>query len=438
MKSAVLSGWGRVPTVPGVEIRSENLEQLTRSLPLARGLGRAYGDAALPAPGDLAVAGTALADRVLAFDPGTGLITVESGLSLNDICRLFLARGFFTPVTPGTRFVTVGGMVAADVHGKNHHRDGSFGDHVTSLKVRVGDGRVLTCSLTEYPDLFRATVGGMGLTGAILEATFRLSKVPSPWIYEERQRIGGVDEFVDALKAAAPAWPMTVGWIDGLTRGPGMGRGVLFCGRWAEAAEAPRHLPPPLREVSLPLDFPEMVLSPFTVRAFNALTYQRYSAGRQGGIVHPYTYFYPLDRVGHWTRAYGRRGFTQYQCVIPHAAGRDAVRECFDLLTRAGGAFLGVIKDCGRQGIGMLSFPMPGITLALDIPMRETTQRLIDALNELVISAGGRIYLAKDALTRPEHFRAMEPRLEAFLAVRQRYDPDRRIRSAQSVRLFGW
>jgi decaprenylphospho-beta-D-ribofuranose 2-oxidase len=438
MKAAVLSGWGRVPTVPGVELRSENLEQLTRNLPLARGLGRAYGDAALPAPGDLTVAGTSLADRILAFDPATGLLTAEAGLSLDHICRVFLPRGFFTPVTPGTRFVTLGGMVAADVHGKNHHRDGCFGQHVESLTVRVGDGRVLSCSRTENDDLFRATIGGMGLTGAILEVSFRLSRVPSPWISEERRRIGSVGEFVDALNAAAPAWPMTVGWIDGLTRGPRMGRGVLFCGRWAEAGEAPPHHPPPLGEISLPVDFPEMVLSPITIRAFNAVTYRRYSDDRQSGIVHPYTYFYPLDRIGHWTRMYGRRGFTQYQCVFPHAAGRDAVHECVDLLTRSGGAFLGVIKDCGPEGIGMLSFPMPGISLALDIPMRPTTQSLIDSMNELVIKAGGRIYLAKDALTQARHFRAMERRLDAFLAVRQRYDPDRRIRSAQSVRLFGW
>lgn len=437
MKVGVLSGWGRVPVVPGVEIRSENLEQITRDLPLARGLGRAYGDAALPAPGDFAVAGTSLADRILKFDPQSGLLTAEAGLSLDHVCRVFLPRGFFTPVTPGTRFVTVGGMVAADVHGKNHHRDGCFGQHVRSLKVRVGDGRIVLCSLTEHEDLFRATIGGMGLTGAILEVTFRLVRVPSQWIYEERTRIGGVDEFVDQLNAAAATWPMTVGWIDGLTHGPAMGRGVLFCGRWAESAEAPSNSPPPLREISLPFDFPEMVLSPFTIRPFNAVTYRRYSSGSHG-IVHPYTYFYPLDRIAQWTRLYGHRGFTQYQCVFPHAAGRPAVHECLDLLTRKGGAFLGVIKDCGPEGVGMLSFPMPGISLALDIPMSRDTQSLIDAMNELVIRTGGRIYLAKDALTRPEHFRAMDPRIDAFLAVRQRWDPERRIRSAQSVRLFGW
>ena len=424
--------------VPGVEIRSENLEQLTRNLPLVRGLGRAYGDASLPAPCDFAVAGTSLADRILAFDVESGLLTVEAGLSLDHICRLFLPRGFFTPVTPGTRFVTVGGMVAADVHGKNHHRDGCFGQHVVSLKVRVGDGRVVLCSLTERDDLFRATIGGMGLTGAILEVTFRLARVPSPWIYEDHRSVGGIDEFVDALDTAARTWPMTVGWVDALSRGNNLGRGVLFCGRWAEPGEAPRHSPPPLRHLSVPFEFPNFAHSAHVVRAFNALTWRRYSAPRHSNIVHPYTFFYPLDHVGHWTRMYGRRGFTQYQCVLPRAAGREAVRECFDILTRKGGAFLGVIKDCGPEGLGLLSFPMPGISLAFDIPMSDGTQSLVDTLNELVITTGGRIYLAKDALTRREHFSAMEPRLGAFLAVRRRYDPDGRIRSAQSIRLFGW
>jgi FAD/FMN-containing dehydrogenase len=438
MKAGVLSGWGRVPVVAGIEVRSENLERLAGDLPLARGLGRAYGDAALPAPGDPAVAGTTLADRILGFDSGTGLLTAEAGLSLDELCRVFLPRGFFTPVTPGTRFVTLGGMVAADVHGKNHHRDGCFGEHVLSLRVRVGDGRVISCSRAEHADLFRATIGGMGLTGAILEVTFRMARVPSPWIFEERRRINDLDEFVDALNAAAPKWPMTVGWIDGLSRGSQMGRGVLFCGRWANEGEAPDRVPPPLRRASVPVDLPEFVLMPMTVKAFNAVTYRRYSAAPRSSIVHPYKYFYPLDQIAHWTRLYGRRGFTQYQCVLPHARSRAAVRRCFDLLTSRGGAFLGVIKDCGPEGSGMLSFPMPGISLALDIPMHETTQSLVDSMNEIVMEAGGRIYLAKDALTRPEHFRAMDPRIDAFLAVRQRWDPARRIRSAQSVRLFGW
>jgi FAD/FMN-containing dehydrogenase len=437
-QTQTLSGWGRVPVVPGAELRSEDLERLTHDLPLARGLGRAYGDAALPAPGDYYVAGTALADRLLAFDPETGVLTAEAGLSLDDLCRVLLPRGFFTPVTPGTRFVTLGGMVAADVHGKNHHRDGSFGQHVLSLKVRAGDGRIVRCSLTEHADLFRATIGGMGLTGAILEVTCRLVRVPSRWIYEERQPVRNIGQFVEALAAAAPRWPMTVGWIDCLSRGSDLGRGVLFCGRWAEPHEVPDPEPRAPRPLAVPLDLPEFALSRATVRAFNGVMYRRYAGGRRAGVIHPYKYFYPLDAIDHWTRLYGRGGFAQYQCVLPSATP-DMVRRFLDLLTSRGGAsFLCVIKDCGAEGVGMLSFPRPGISIALDIPMRPGTQALVDAMNELLIELGGRIYLAKDALTRREHFRAMEPRLDAFLEARRAWDPQGRIRSRQSVRLFGW
>jgi decaprenylphospho-beta-D-ribofuranose 2-oxidase len=439
MSAAVLSGWGRVPVVPGVEVLSEDLARLTEQLRFARGLGRAYGDAALPAPGETRIAGTRLADRILSFDEATGELTAEAGLSLDDICRTFLPRGFFVPVTPGTRFVTLGGMVACDVHGKNHHRDGTFGRYVTRLTLRVGDGRIVTCSLAQHEDLFRATIGGMGLTGAILEVTCRLVEVPTPWIYEERQPVHDIDEFLDRLAAAAPRWPMTVGWIDCLAGGADMGRGVLYSGRWAEASEAPAQPPPRRGAVPVPIDFPAWALGPLTVRAFNAVNYRYQAANAGASVVHPYKFFYPLDAIEHWTRMYGRRGFCQYQCVIPESAGRAIVRRFLELLTRMGGAsFLCVIKDCGPEGIGMLSFPRPGTSIALDIPMRDNTQALVDALNKLLIEAGGRIYLAKDALTRAEHFRAMEPRLDQFLAVRRRWDPDGRIRSAQSVRLFGW
>jgi FAD/FMN-containing dehydrogenase len=425
--------------VPGVEIRSEDLDRVTRDVPLVRGLGRAYGDAALPAPGDFRVAGTALADRILAFDPATGQLTAEAGLSLDDICRIFLPRGYFTPVTPGTRFVTLGGMVACDVHGKNHHRDGTFGDHVLALKIRVGDGRIVSCSATAHPDLFRATIGGMGLTGAILEVTFRLVKVPSAWIHEERRRVRDIDEFLSALKTAGARWPMTVGWIDCLATGKALGRGVLFCGRWAEPGEAPPHFPPSRRGVKLPFDLPAFVLSPLTVRAFNAVNFRRFSPAPSASLLHPYKFFYPLDAIENWRRMYGRPGFAQYQCLLPDDAGPQSVHRLLETLASRGGAsFLCVIKDCGQEGTGMLSFPKPGISVALDIPMRDTTQALIDAMNETVIASGGRIYLAKDALTRREHFRAMEPRLDTFLATRRTWDPEGRIRSAQSVRLFGW
>ena len=432
-----LSGWGRVPVVPGAQVRSENLEAITVDVPLTRGLGRAYGDAALPAPGDTRIAGSALADRILQFNPETGDMTAEAGLSLDELYRAFLPKGWFTPVTPGTRFVTLGGMVAADVHGKNHHVEGCFGRHVSAVRLRVADGRILTCSRTEHAELFFATMGGMGLTGHILEVSFRLARVPSPWIYQEARRVPDIDAFLAALKESAAAWPMTMGWIDCLSKGSSMGRGVLFRGRWAERHEAPADFPALHAPIPVPFMFPDGLLNVHTARVFNALIYHQPQA--RAGVVHPRSFFYPLDIAADWHRGYGPRGFTQYQCVLPASGGHAAVRRFLEVVTVAGGAsFLCVIKDCGPEGEGVLSFPMPGISIALDLAMGDDTQALVDLMNERVIAEGGRIYLAKDALTRPDHFRAMEPRLDRFLDIRRTWDPEGRIRSAQSVRLFGW
>lgn len=435
----MLSGWGRVPVVPGRERRSEDLPSLSQEMPLARGLGRAYGDAALPAPGDVEVAGTALADRILSFDQTSGLLTAEAGLSLDAMWRYFLPLGFVTPVSPGTRFVTLGGMVACDVHGKNHHRDGTFGRHVLALTIRTGSGELVSCSRSEHADLFQATVGGMGLTGIICDVTVRLARVPSPWIFGDSQRVRDIDGFIDALKSSGTSWPMTVGWIDCLARGRHLGRGVLHRGRWAEKHEAPSQPPGPITGLNLPVECPSFVLQPSMVRAFNAAYFRWHAGTGHARIIHPYRFLYPLDAIGHWTRLYGRRGFTQYQCVLPEEAGHDAARRFLEVVSRRGGAsFLCVIKDCGPEGDGLLTFPRPGMSIALDIPMRAMTPDLIDALNEQVIVEGGRVYLAKDALTKAAHFREMEPRLDRFLAVRRTWDPDGRIRSAQSVRLFGW
>jgi FAD/FMN-containing dehydrogenase len=436
---STLTGWGHAPIVEGREVRSEDLEAITEQVPLTRGLGRAYGDSALPAAGDLIVAGSTLADRVLSFDEATCILTAEAGLSLDQLYRVFLPRGYFTPVSPGTRFVTLGGMVAADVHGKNHHVDGCFGRHVISLKLRVADGSVVTCSRTEHRDLFTATMGGMGLTGHILEVAVRLATVPSPWILRESERIAGLDQFIDALEDAATKWPLTVGWVDCLSQGRDMGRGILFRGRWAAADEAPRSFPKLARPVAVPFTMPGGLMSRHVVQFLNAANYRQQGRHVRRRIVSPGSFFYPLDGLGEWYRLYGPRGFTQYQCVLPVSGGAGAVRRFLEMVTRVGGgSFLGVIKDCGAEGEGLLSFPKPGISVALDLPMRRDTQMLVDRLNELVIAEGGRIYLAKDALTRPGDFRAMEPRLDAFLRVRRAWDPQGRIRSAQSVRLFGW
>jgi FAD/FMN-containing dehydrogenase len=434
-----LSGIGRVPVVPGREVRSEQLDVITRAAPLTRGLGRSYGDAALPAPKDAIVAGSSLANRILAFDQTTGLLTAEAGFSLDQLYRALLPHGWFTPVTPGTRFVTLGGMVAADVHGKNHHRAGCVGEHVRALTLRVADGRIVSCAPDVELDLFRATIGGMGLTGHILDVTVQLERVPSPWIRQETRAAGDIDAFIDALRDAATRWPMTVGWIDCLAGGASLGRGILFSGRWADPGDAPAALPVLPRTTHVPITPPRSVLGHATVRMLNAL-YFRYHARATTGIVHPASFLYPLDAIGSWGRLYGPRGFIQYQCVLPHSRGNAAVRDFLRLVSRRRrSSFLCVIKDCGDEGRGMISFPKRGISIAMDMPYDDDAQRLVDEMNELVISEGGRIYLAKDALTRAAHYRAMDgARVDRFLAVRRAWDPHGRIRSALSTRLFGW
>lgn len=434
-----ISGWGMLP-LPGKECFSENLERLTDGAVLSRGLGRAYGDSACPPADRPEVATTVLADRILSFDEESGILRGEAGLSLRELNRLYMPRKWFTPVTPGTQFVTLGGMVAADIHGKNHHVEGCFGAHVTSLLLRVADGRLVECSPEVEPDLFWATVGGMGLTGHILEVAFRMQRIPSPWIDAESYRVPDIDRFIDGLKESAASWPMTMGWIDCRSTGPNLGRGILYRGRWADPKDAPSEPPRPKRRVSVPFKLPDWFLNRGTVVAFNELMYRAHIPEKRAGIRHPEDFFYPLDKVLHWNRMYGPKGFTQYQCVLPESAGRGSARRFLEHLTQdLGGAssFLCVIKDCAAENRGMLSFPMPGISIAMDIACDDRTQALVDALNELVIEMGGRIYLAKDAFTRPEHFRAMEPRLERWTEVRRKWDPELSLRSAQSVRILG-
>lgn len=434
---STLAGWGRLPE-PGTEVLDEDLERLTRGAALSRGLGRSYGDSSLPAhPGDK-VAATRLANRILSFDPVTGVIRTEAGLSLVNLIRLMMPRGWFPPVVPGTKFVTIGGMVASDVHGKNHHREGCFGAHVRSMRLRLADDSLVDCSPSQHADLFYGTIGGMGLLGHILEVEFLLHRIPSQWIWMERERVHDIDAYLSSLSAAAKVWPMTMGWIDCVHRGASMGRGVLMAGRWATPEEAGAGAPPVKADKVVPFEFPNWALNPLTVGVFNTAYYWSHVRRVVSKRVAPDPFFFPLDFVLEWNKGYGSRGFTQYQCVVPRAAGAPAVREFMDRLTKLGAASpLCVIKDCGPEGKGVLSFPLEGTSIAVDIPVTPDIQRIVDGLNEFVISTGGRIYLTKDRFTRPEHFRAMEPRLPAFEALRDTWDPGRRLRSAQSRRLFG-
>ena len=421
-------------------VRSEHLALPDGAAPvLPRGLGRAYGDAAIPSAAKGLVIETTRADRVLAFDRASGCVTCEAGLSLAEILRVFLPQGWFPPVTPGTKFVTVGGCVASDVHGKNHHRDGSFGGFVEQFRLRTADGALVTCGPAHERELFLATVGGMGLTGLIVEVTFRLRPVESPWIVLDTRPVGELDEMLDALRESAAQWTYTVGWIDCLARGSALGRGVLLRGRHASRSEAGDRTPRSGRTLRVPLDAPEWLLNPSFMRLFNRLYHARQGALHEPRLVSCDQFFYPLDAVHDWNRLYGARGFLQYQCVIPREAGVNPIRALLLKLSDQGAAsFLAVIKDFGPASEAYLSFPMEGTTLSLDLPYRgQPTEHLVHELNAVVVRAGGRIYLAKDAVTRAEDFAQMTPRLDEWKSARDRWDPNRRFRSAQSVRLFG-
>lgn len=432
-----LTGWGRAVRVPARLAEGEDLEALTRDAVLTRGLGRAYGDAALPPRPGARMAGSRFADRVLALDEARGVLRAEAGVALQRLHRLLLPRGWCVPVVPGTAQVTLGGMIAADVHGKNHHVAGSIGGHVRALRMRLADGSLVEARAPEHEDLLRATIGGMGLTGHVLEVELALARVPSPWLVEEHEAFPDLDALLAGLLRDGAKWTYTVAWADALAPGRARGRGIVSRARWAEPHEAPARLPSLGDGVPLPVDVPW--LPRFGVALHNRLRYAVQARRRGPRVVSPFASFHPLDAVGDWNRAYGRHGFTQHQCVIPREAGSEPVRELFRVLERSGApCYLVVIKDFASEGRGLLSFPRPGLTVCFDLPLADArTRDAVVALNEVVIAAGGRIYLAKDQLTDAAQFRRLEPRLDAFLAARRRFDPQGRLSSALAVRLFG-
>jgi FAD/FMN-containing dehydrogenase len=435
-----LGGWGRFPVERCHVFRPERRAAVAETLAakaassfIARGLGRSYGDAALNAEAGVIVHDRL--DRVLGFDASTGLLHCEAGVSFADILASWLPRGWFPPVTPGTKFVTVGGAIAADVHGKNHHRDGTLGASIETFTLLTADGDTLHCSPTEHAEVFWATVGGMGLTGMILDARFRLRRVESPWLRVDYRKARDLDETLAIFAASDAASPYSVAWIDCLARGRTTGRAVIMHGDHATAAEARRSSSATRpRRHAVPFDMPGLLLNPLSVRAFNGLYYAAHHDER--ALVHVERFFYPLDGIAHWNRLYGRRGFVQYQAVLPPA---ESARGLVDLLQRLSASgrpsFLAVLKRLGPANPGLLSFPREGYTLALDLPVRDGLVDFLRALDRVVLERGGRIYLAKDATTTPDTFRAMYPRLDEFRAVKARLDPRGVLSSSLGRRL---
>ncbi|HCK79822.1 MAG TPA: decaprenylphosphoryl-beta-D-ribose oxidase [Actinobacteria bacterium] len=395
---------------------------------LARGLGRSYGDSAQNAGGEVLLMEHMASTH--SFDPDTGILDVDAGASVDSIITEFLPRGWFVPVSPGTRAVTVGGAIAADVHGKNHHAVGSFGMHVRSLDLVAGDGTVRTLSPESTPDQFWATVGGMGLTGVIIRARVTLQKVPSSSLLVETQRCDGLDELMARQVELDQQHRYVVAWIDCLTKGPRLGRGVITAGDFAAVSALPaeRAADPlayePGRKVPTPPFVPSGLLNRFSVAAFNEAWFRKAPRSKTDEIQSMATFFHPLDGVQGWNRLYGPAGFVQYQFVVPES-GAEVVRTAIERLSAIGAAsFLGVLKRFGDASPAPLSFPMPGWTLALDIPTGVVgLADTLDDLDELVAQAGGRIYLAKDSRLRPRWLPAMYPRLAEWRAVRDDMDP---------------
>jgi decaprenylphospho-beta-D-ribofuranose 2-oxidase len=443
---ALLCGWGR--TAPSrariCEPSDEGqVDALMADPPergvIARGLGRSYGDAAQNAGGTVLLC-TGL-DRIRRIDLEAGVVTAGGGVSLDRLMRLLLPLGWFVPVTPGTRHVTVGGAIAADIHGKNHHRDGGFGAHVLALRLRTPEG-ALTVSPERAPELFWSTVGGMGLTGVILEADIRLQSVATSRIRVDTERARDLDDVLARMSSGDDAYQYSVAWIDCLARGRALGRSVLTRGDHAAVDELPaRQRRDPLgfrprTRLAAPPWVPAGLLRPLSVRAFNELWFRRAPVSERGRVVPLASFFHPLDGVERWNLLYGPAGFVQYQLVVPFGA-EEVLRDALERLAAAGAAsFLAVLKRLGAGTPGPLSFPSAGWTLALDIPVGVPgLGPLLDRIDEAVAGAGGRVYLAKDSRLRPELLAAMYPRVDDWRALRARLDPGGVLRSDLSRRL---
>lgn len=446
----LLHGWGR--TSPSVaDLRpvgsTEDVVAAVRAAAvdggrgvLARGLGRSYGDAAQNG-GGLVLDMTGLT-RFHDIDLTEATVTVDAGVSLDTLMRTLLPLGLWVPVLPGTRQVTVGGAIAADVHGKNHHVSGSFGNHVRALTLVTADGSVH--ELTPEGDdaeLFWATVGGMGLTGVVTRATVALKRVESAYFVVDTDRTADIDELMAMLASGDDAYPYSVAWFDSITTGAHLGRAVLTRGRSARVEE----LPEKLRGRPLAFDapslgtvpdlFPSGLVNKLSGRAFNEVWFRKAPQHRVGETQNITTFFHPLDIVSDWNRLYGPQGFCQYQFVVPFGQ-EDVFRECAEQIAASGHvSCLNVLKRFGPSNRGLMSFPTAGWTLAVDLPVRPGLDTLMATLDDLVLGAGGRVYLAKDARLPAQHLAAMYPRLEAFRKIRAEIDPQGLFRSDLARRL---
>ncbi|WDZ51366.1 FAD-binding oxidoreductase [Acinetobacter vivianii] len=429
-----VQAWGRLSNTEHHAIPLITPSQASRQMQhggfpgIAHGMGRSYGDVALNGNGTLWL--TTAMNHLMSFDLNTGILHCEAGATLQDIHRTLIPQGWMLPVTPGTQMITVGGAIANDVHGKNHHAFGSFGDHVLQIKLVRTDGEIIECSKTERADWFYATLGGIGLTGIILEAKIQLRPVQSSWIDAETIPYHNLDEFFSFSDSSEPDWEYTVSWIDCMNGANA--KGLFSRGNLASASTQAE---PEINDKTFPITPPISLVNKLSLPLFNFAYFHGNSLKSQSQKVHYEPFFYPLDAMHEWNKMYGPKGFYQYQSVVPKEIGKEVTQEMLNAIKKSGeGSFLAVLKTFGdRESGGLLSFPKSGVTLALDFPNRgEKTLKLLNELDHIVEQAQGRLYLAKDARMPRSLFEAGYPRLNEFLKYR---DPG--ISSEMSRRLLG-
>lgn len=427
-----ISGWGGYPVKDARVVMPRSISEFRTTLQanaplIARGMGRSYGDSALAE----SVLQTTHCDHFLAFDPATGMLSAQAGVTLREILKVVVPAGWFLPVTPGTSQITLGGAIASDVHGKNHHQAGTFARHVTAIALLLGTGDVVTASTTELSDLFHATCGGMGLTGVILWAAVQLSPIRSSHIRQTSLKAPNLEAACEAFELHGDA-TYSVAWIDCLATGQRLGRSVLMLGEHDAIGGLELPLKAPLQ---VPVYAPATLLNRTTVRAFNQAYWWRASANETQSIA-LIPFFYPLDAIGGWNKLYGRAGFLQYQFVLPKADGIANLKRVLSRIADSGqGSFLAVLKAFGPANANLLSFPIEGYTLALDFKMSQAAVELMHQLDDWIVGMGGRIYLTKDAVMRESTFKTSYPKWAEFEAVRQRYGAIGAFASMQSNRL---
>jgi decaprenylphospho-beta-D-ribofuranose 2-oxidase len=429
-----ISGWGNYPSVQADVFYFETISQIKKYLKnpgdtIVHGLGRSYGDSALNKKAII----SRRFDKIIDFNPVDGIVTCESGVSLAELINAFIPKGWFLTVTPGTKFITVGGAIASDVHGKNHHKIGCFSEAVISFKLLLGNGDVVHCSRENNRGLFFATCGGMGLTGVILTAVIKLRPISSSWICESVVQCGNLEECF-YLFEEHKSTTYSVAWLDCVSKGEYIGRSFFVCGDHAETGDL---RPPAIKpSISIPLLFPGFFLNKYSIALFNRLYYLKNPKFVEGRLVPLDSFFYPLDAIGNWNRIYGFRGFTQYQMVLPKESSLKGIKKILNYIAESGkGSYLSVLKLLGSENDNYLSFPMEGYTLALDFKNSPSLFSLLDKLDEIVMDYEGRLYLAKDVRMARDVFIKGYPRWEMFNEIREKYGLKENFSSLQSKRL---